>query len=81
MTPICPRCAGPMVKRTAKQGKFAGQPFWGCAGYFESGCRGLRPYQNGPLRDVMEDRVSMEISAVRAEWWFKLESALEGLAA
>lgn len=29
--PICPRCAGSMLKRTAKGGANAGQEFWGCA--------------------------------------------------
>ncbi|MFZ2854005.1 MAG: DUF2726 domain-containing protein [Rhodocyclaceae bacterium] len=31
--PICPRCAGSMLKRTAKGGANAGQQFWGCANF------------------------------------------------
>ena len=31
--PLCPRCGEGMLQRTAKRGKFAGQPFWGCARY------------------------------------------------
>jgi restriction system protein len=31
--PSCPRCGTSMVERKAKQGKFAGQPFWGCQQY------------------------------------------------
>lgn len=33
--PRCPRCGKPMVLRTAKRGKSAGQQFWGCSGYPE----------------------------------------------
>ena len=38
--PSCPRCGGAMVKRVAKQGSNAGQPFWGCTGFPK--CRGVR---------------------------------------
>jgi restriction system protein len=38
--PMCPRCGTPMVLREAKQGKFAGRPFWGCASYPK--CTGIR---------------------------------------
>lgn len=38
--PACPNCGKPMVLRTARQGKKAGQPFWGCSGYPD--CRGTR---------------------------------------
>lgn len=31
--PACPRCGATMVLREAKQGKFAGQHFWGCSDY------------------------------------------------
>lgn len=31
--PSCPRCGKPMVLRTAKTGKNAGQQFWGCTAY------------------------------------------------
>lgn len=31
--PACPRCGKPMVRRTARQGARAGQPFWGCSAY------------------------------------------------
>ena len=37
--PACPLCGKPMVLRTAKTGKNAGQQFWGCSGYPE--CRGV----------------------------------------
>jgi restriction system protein len=37
----CPVCAKPMVRRVAKKGANAGQPFWGCAGF--PGCRGTQP--------------------------------------
>jgi hypothetical protein len=33
LTPICPKCGGDMVLRTAKKGANAGQQFWGCANY------------------------------------------------
>ena len=36
--PVCPRCNKPMVLRTAKEGQFAGQKFWGCSKY--PACRG-----------------------------------------
>ena len=39
--PACPRCGKPMVLRTAKSGKNAGQQFWGCSGYPE--CKGVVP--------------------------------------
>jgi restriction system protein len=32
-TPPCPECGKPMRKRTAKNGQYAGKPFWGCTGY------------------------------------------------
>lgn len=38
--PTCPDCGKPMVQRTAKSGKNAGQAFWGCAGYPD--CKGIR---------------------------------------
>lgn len=38
--PTCPVCAGPMVRRTARRGKTAGQSFWGCASYPH--CRGTK---------------------------------------
>ncbi len=37
--PSCPKCGKPMVLRTAKAGKNAGQQFWGCTGYPE--CKGV----------------------------------------
>ncbi len=39
--PVCPRCGKPMVLRTAKQGKNAGQLFWGCTGYPD--CKATTP--------------------------------------
>jgi restriction system protein len=37
----CPICQSPMVLRTAKRGKNAGQSFWGCSLYPK--CKGTRP--------------------------------------
>jgi four helix bundle protein len=39
--PDCPLCNKPMRKRTARQGRNAGQPFWGCPAYPD--CKGTRP--------------------------------------
>ena len=36
--PACPRCAGQMVRRTAKKGANAGESFWGCTAFPK--CRG-----------------------------------------
>lgn len=58
--PACPRCAKPMVLRTARQGHRAGQAFWGCPDYPD--CRGTRPFasslpsqpgESGPTSGVM----------------------------
>ena len=37
--PACPKCGKPMVLRTAKTGKSAGQQFWGCSAYRD--CKGV----------------------------------------
>lgn len=37
--PTCPRCGAPMVLRTAKQGQYAGNRFWGCSKY--PACKGI----------------------------------------
>ena len=37
--PDCPKCGGAMSLRTAKQGKRAGEQFWGCAAYPQ--CNGI----------------------------------------
>jgi four helix bundle suffix protein len=39
--PACPTCGQPMVLRTARKGKKAGQTFWGCSGYPD--CNGTLP--------------------------------------
>jgi four helix bundle suffix protein len=39
--PTCPLCSQPMIQRTARQGRHAGQDFWGCSTYPE--CKGTRP--------------------------------------
>lgn len=39
--PICPKCARPMVRRTARSGQYGGQAFWGCSAFPQ--CRGTRP--------------------------------------
>lgn len=41
LSPACPQCGSEMVKRMAKQGKFAGNKFWGCTTYPK--CRGTMP--------------------------------------
>lgn len=33
IAPLCPRCSGLMVKRTAKGGENAGKEFWGCSNF------------------------------------------------
>ena len=38
----CPRCGSPMKLRTAKQGKHAGNQFWGCSTFPK--CRGIRSF-------------------------------------
>ncbi|MFZ4398360.1 MAG: four helix bundle suffix domain-containing protein, partial [Kiritimatiellia bacterium] len=40
-SPACPLCQKPMRQRTARQGRNAGQPFWGCSAYPD--CKGTRP--------------------------------------
>jgi len=40
-SPACPLCQKPMRKRTARQGRNAGQPFWGCSAHPD--CKGTRP--------------------------------------
>ncbi|MBS0208816.1 MAG: DUF2726 domain-containing protein [Planctomycetes bacterium] len=32
-SPLCPKCAIPMVRRTASKGQNAGRQFWGCSNY------------------------------------------------
>jgi len=39
-SPACPDCGKPMLQRLAKQGKQAGESFWGCSGYPD--CKGVR---------------------------------------
>lgn len=39
LIPNCPQCSKPMVLRTAKTGRNAGQQFWGCTAYPE--CKGV----------------------------------------
>jgi restriction system protein len=38
-SPACPKCGGAMVRRTARQGVYAGKDFWACRGY--PSCRGI----------------------------------------
>jgi restriction system protein len=40
LSPVCPKCGGAMVQRTARQGVHAGKPFWGCVHY--PACMGVR---------------------------------------
>ena len=44
--PACPECGKPMRQRTAKAGRNAGQPFWGCTGY--PACKGVRKLDAPP---------------------------------
>jgi restriction system protein len=41
-TLVCPLCGAEMMKRTAKRGAYAGEPFWGCSNFRNTGCRGTR---------------------------------------
>jgi len=41
-SPLCPVCAGQMVKRIAQHGRQAGSAFWGCQAFPK--CRGTRPF-------------------------------------
>ena len=38
-SPACPKCGGSMIRRTARQGVYAGKDFWACRGY--PSCRGI----------------------------------------
>ena len=40
--PRCPACGNPMVKRIARQGKHAGESFWGCSAYPK--CKTILPF-------------------------------------
>lgn len=40
-SPACPTCGAPMARRVARQGKNAGQAFWGCSRFPE--CRATQP--------------------------------------
>jgi hypothetical protein len=40
--PLCPKCGGVMILRTAKSGANAGNKFWGCSNY--PTCRSIVPY-------------------------------------
>jgi ATP-dependent DNA helicase RecQ len=42
-TPMCPDCGAPMRVRTARQGSFAGQTFWGCSRYPQ--CKTILQYE------------------------------------
>lgn len=42
-TVVCPQCKAPMVRRVARQGRNAGQAFWGCSRFPE--CRVTQPIQ------------------------------------
>ncbi len=47
--PACPRCGKPMMRRTARQGPRAGQPFWGCSAYPDcTGTRQIASDRSGP---------------------------------
>jgi restriction system protein len=40
INPACPKCAAPMIRRTAKKGSNAGDEFWGCSQFPK--CRGTQ---------------------------------------
>lgn len=42
--PVCPKCSGEMVLRTAQSGKNKGKQFWGCLNFPK--CRAILPYEN-----------------------------------
>lgn len=42
-TPVCSKCGGEMILRTAKKGENAGGKFWGCSNY--PTCRNMMPYE------------------------------------
>jgi hypothetical protein len=42
--PLCPKCGIPMVLRTANQGEYKGQQFYGCRNYPQ--CREILPISN-----------------------------------
>jgi hypothetical protein len=39
-TTACPQCHAPMVRKTARRGRHAGEPFWSCSRFPQ--CRGKR---------------------------------------
>ena len=39
--PLCPKCQGTMVRRTARKGPMAGYDFWGCKRFPR--CKGTIP--------------------------------------
>ena len=43
--PVCPRCKGRMLRRTAKRGQNAGHEFWGCSRF--PACHGTRELEGG----------------------------------
>jgi four helix bundle suffix protein len=52
--PACPRCGQPMVKRIARKGPRANQPFWGCAGYPD--CKATMPVSPPKKPDQSDGR-------------------------
>lgn len=52
-TPNCPHCRKPMVIKTARTGRNAGD-FWGCAEYPK--CRGIRPIFRAPSAPAKKTR-------------------------
>ena len=62
--PTCPLCGKPMRQRTARQGRNAGQAFWGCSGYPD--CKGTRPVA-AAARSVGSDRPAQPRQPDRAQ--------------
>ncbi|MGM0682312.1 MAG: topoisomerase DNA-binding C4 zinc finger domain-containing protein [Thermodesulfobacteriota bacterium] len=42
-SPVCPKCSGEMILRTAKSGENKGRQFWGCVNYPR--CRSILPFE------------------------------------
>jgi restriction system protein len=50
--PECPTCGKVMMQRTARQGRSAGKPFWGCTAY--PACKGTRPMEESDRSDLSD---------------------------
>ncbi|MER3452425.1 MAG: hypothetical protein C4344_01640, partial [Acidimicrobiia bacterium] len=64
--PLCPECGGPMVLRTARRGRRAGNSFWGCANF--PVCRGTRDVDNQDIGNVDGPQLSPSTARGSAPW-------------